>query len=237
MSATSTEEVTNILREHIMCGQIHPGERLQQERLARALGVSRTPLRTALANLANEGLLQYEANRGYTVRAFDRKDIIDGYAARAVLEGLAASSVATAGIDFSTLEKMERWLDIGDTALAKGKLDPKDIDAYRRMNVCFHDEIIARADNRWISELVRQTQLIPFASNRMIVWQDFDIMYRTHDDHHRILEALKRRDPIRADYLMREHVNFAGEYLAQCIETGRIITAPDVSASTTELVQ
>ena len=51
MSITSTEEVTQVLREHIMSGQIHPGERLQQERLARFLGVSRTPLRTALAAL------------------------------------------------------------------------------------------------------------------------------------------------------------------------------------------
>lgn len=227
MAGTSTEEVTHILREHIMSGQIHPNERLQQERLARALGVSRTPLRTALANLANEGLLQYEANRGYTVRAFERKDIIDGYAARAVLEGLAAARVASAGLDDATLQQMEEWLAIGDRALGKGRLDPIDIDDYRQMNVRLHDEIMALADNRWISELVRQTQLIPFASNRMIVWQDYDIMLRSHDDHHRICEAIRRRDPFRADYLMREHVNFAGEYLAQCIETGRITTTPD----------
>lgn len=227
MAITSTEEVTNILREHIMSGQIHPGERLQQERLAKGLGVSRTPLRTALANLTSEGLLQYEANRGYTVREFDRQDIINGYAARAVLEGLAAATVASRGLEAAAIEEMEAWLDFGDEALRNGRLDPKDIDGYRNMNVRFHDEIIHRTDNRWIAELVRQTQLIPFASNRMIVWQDFDIMKRSHDDHHRILDAISRRDPIRADYLMREHVNFAGEYLAECIETGRITTAPD----------
>lgn len=234
MAHTSTEEVTTILREHIMSGQIHPGERLQQERLARALGVSRTPLRTALANLTNEGLLQYEANRGYTVRAFDRKDIIGGYAARAVLEGLAASTVASVGLEPERIRQMETWLEIGDRALAGGKLDPKDIDAYREMNVRFHDEIIHKAQNRWIVELVRQTQLIPFASNRMILWQDYDIMKRTHDDHHRICEAIRRRDPSRADYLMREHVNFAGEYLAQCIETGRIVTTPAETLSETQ---
>ncbi|TMV15004.1 GntR family transcriptional regulator [Arenibacterium halophilum] len=238
MAHTSTEESTRILREHIMSGQIHPGERLQQERLARALGVSRTPLRTALSNLANEGLLQYEANRGYTVREFDRKDIVDGYAARAVLEGLAAASVASTGLEFGVIEKMEGWLEVGDSALQHGRLDPIDIDRYRNMNVQFHDEILLRADNRWIAELVRQTQLIPFASNRMIVWQDYDIMKRTHDDHHRICDAIKRRDPFRADYLMREHVNFAGEYLADCIETGRITTtAPDPTPDTLETVK
>ena len=181
-------------------------------------------MRTALAALTQEGLLEYEPNRGYRVRSFERKDIIDGYATRAVLEGLGAACVARAGLPDAVLAEIEGWLSIGDTALAKGKLDPADIDPYRQMNVRLHDTIIAAAGNRWIEAFVGQTQLIPFASNRMIVWQDYDIMVRSHDDHHRIVEAIRRRDPFRADYLMREHVNFAGEYLADCIETGRIIT-------------
>lgn len=228
MSNTSSEEVTSLLREHVMSGQIRPGERLQQERLARTFGVSRTPMRTALANLATEGLLQYEANRGYTVRAFDRKDIIDGYAARAVLEGLAAATVARSGLTQDTLQELTKLLTVGDRALAKGRLDLDDLDSYRAMNVEFHDRIIAEAQNRWISELVRQTQLIPFASNRMIVWQDYAIMLRSHDDHHRLVDAIAARDPQRADSLLREHIHFAGDYLAQCIETGRINTSvPD----------
>lgn len=234
MSTTSTEGVTTRLREHIMSGQIKPGFHLSQEALALSLGVSRTPLRTALVALANEGLLQYEANRGYTVRSFDRRDIIDGYAARAVLEGLAAGQVARAGLSDTEIDDMREWLVVGDEALAKGRLDPIDIDNYRAMNVRFHDSLIQHANNRWIVELVRQTQLIPFASNRMIVWQDYDIMLRSHDDHHRICDAIKNGDAMRADYLMREHVNFAGEYLAQCIETGRIhTTANDPTSETT----
>ena len=224
MTNTSTEEVTTLLREHVMSGQIQPGERLQQERLARIFGVSRTPLRSALSNLATEGLLQYEANRGYTVRAFDRKDIIDGYAARAVLEGLAAATVARHGLSDSVIAELDALLKIGDDALAKGRLDPKDLDAYRSMNVKFHDRIIAEARNRWIAELVRQTQLIPFASNRMIVWQDYAIMLRSHDDHRRLVDAISRGDPTRADAILREHIMFAGDYLAECIESGRITT-------------
>lgn len=230
MALTSTEEVASLLREQVMSGLFRPGERLQQERLARTFGVSRTPLRTALSNLATEGLLQYEANRGYTVRAFDRKDIVDGYAARSVLEGLAVATVARQGLPDAEVEDLVALLSIGDRALAKGELDPKDLDAYRSMNVEFHDRIILLAENRWITELVRQTQLIPFASNRMIVWQDFDIMLRTHDDHHRLVDAIVKRDPARADALLREHITFAGEYLARCIETGRIVTSAPQTA-------
>ncbi len=225
MSTTSTEEVTTSLREHIMSGQIHPGVKLQQQRLSQALGVSRTPLRTALANLAKEGLLQYKSNSGYTVREFSRKDVVDGYAARAVLEGLAVSTVARQGLPDATLNELDALLDIGDKALSKGWLDPEDLDNYRSMNVNFHNRIIAEAQNRWVEELVRQTQLIPFASNRMIVWKDYAIMVRTHDDHHRLVDAISKRDISRADFLLREHINFAGEYLAKCIQDGRIPTS------------
>lgn len=234
MSHTSTEEVTTLLREHVMSGQIQPGERLQQERLARTFGVSRTPMRTALSNLATEGLLQYEPNRGYTVRAFQRKDIVDGYAARSVLEGLAAATVARQGLPDHVLEELDQLLGIGDLALAKGKLDPVDLDAYRSMNVEFHDRLILEAKNEWIVELVRQTQLIPFASNRMIVWQDFDIMLRSHDDHRRLVDAIAKRDPTRAESLLREHITFAGEYLAKCIEIGRITTTFPKSTESTK---
>lgn len=222
MTITSTEEVTDVLREHIMSGHIRPGQRLQQVPLAEALGVSRTPLRTALANLANEGLLQYESNRGYTVREFSLEDVTDAYEARSVLEGRASAIAARTGMRAEQIAKLENYLDVGDRLLAKGFLDPKDIDPYRDMNVRFHDAILHTAGNRWITDFVRQTQKIPFASNRLIIWQDLDIMIRSHDDHHRILRAIKDRDPTRADSIMREHVQFAGEYLKDCVERGAL---------------
>lgn len=224
MANTSSEGVTHLLREHVMSGRLRPGERLRQEHLAQIFGVSRTPLRAALANLATEGLLEYESNRGYTVRSFDRKDIMDGYATRAVLEGLASATVARHGVSPATLDRLRAMLTVGDRAFAKQWLDPADLDDYRQMNVDLHDIIIAEARNRWVAELVRQTQLIPFASNRVIVWNDYDIMLRSHDDHHRLVNAIAARDPQRADAVMREHITFAGEYLARCIETGRIRT-------------
>ncbi|OEY66040.1 hypothetical protein BG841_05930 [Marinobacter sp. X15-166B] len=207
-----------------MSGEIHSGVKLQQQRLSQMLGVSRTPLRTALANLAKEGLLRYESNRGYTVREFSRQDVVNAYAARAVLEGLAAATVARHGLSDEILNELNAMLEIGDRALSKGRLDPDDLDDYRSMNVDFHNRIVAEAQNRWVEDLVRQTQMIPFASNRMIVWQDYPVMVRSHDDHHRLVDAISKRDVTRADFLLREHIYFAGEYLAECLEDGRIPT-------------
>ena len=94
---TSTQAVTNALRELVLEGTLAPGEKLSQDHLAQRLGVSRTPLRTALASLNNDGLLVYEPNRGYSVRSFDTQDIIAAFAVRAELEGLAAGNATRPG--------------------------------------------------------------------------------------------------------------------------------------------
>lgn len=219
-----------------MSGHARPGQKLQQIPLSEALGVSRTPLRTALASLTNEGLIDYEANRGYSVREFSLSDVVAAYEARAVLEGSAAESAARHGLPSSEADRLQQCLELGDTLLAKGHLDAQDIDPYRDMNVQFHDAILKAANNRWISDFVKQTQRIPFASNRLIIWQDYAIMLRTHDDHHRALRAILSRDASRAEAIMREHVRFAGDYLSQCVARGDLPTAIELSPAGADIL-
>ena len=92
---------------------------------------------------------------------------------------------------------------------------------YRAVNVAFHESIITAANNRWLSDFVRQTQNVPFASDRVFVWEEHDIIKRSHDDHHRILRAIVDRDGARAEGLMREHVLNAGEVLGRLVQSGR----------------
>ena len=80
---TSADSAATAIREMILSGQFMPGERLHQDHLAETLGVSRTPLRTALARLAQDGLIDYEPNRGYRIRRFLVSDIREAFAVRA----------------------------------------------------------------------------------------------------------------------------------------------------------
>ena len=82
------------LREKILDGDYAPGARLNEIDISNALNVSRTPVRAGLAILAAEGLLEYVPNSGYVVRSYSAQDIEGVYAARAVLEGLAARTLA-----------------------------------------------------------------------------------------------------------------------------------------------
>jgi len=214
VSHTSTQSTAQILRERILEGTIPPGTTLRQDALSQELGVSRTPLRTALAELARDGLVTYEANRGYSVRSFDLADIRAAFEVRAALEGLACS-LAAAKITDEQLSILQGCVEAGDAILSKRRLDPDDLAPYRRLNVEFHETIIAASGNPWVTDFVNRAHHVPLASDRVFLWEDYDIIHRSHNDHHRILEALRQGSGKRAEMLMWEHVTFAGEVLVE----------------------
>src|SRR5215813_5440458 len=95
---TRSKSVTDLLRAKLLEGEILPGAHLQEVPLAELMGVSRTPVRAALAALEREGLLSYVAKRGFEVRRFSTEEIADKFLVRSVLEGNAAGECARRGL-------------------------------------------------------------------------------------------------------------------------------------------
>ena len=85
------------LREMILAGELPSGSRIAELTLVDKLGVSRTPIRTALMKLEQEGLLESLNNGGYAVRTFTERDVSDAIELRGTLEGLAARLAAERG--------------------------------------------------------------------------------------------------------------------------------------------
>ncbi len=210
---TSAAEIVTVLRERIMTGEFEPGARMHQIQLSEMLGVSRTPLREALGQLASQGLLVYEPNRGYSVRGFSAVEISAAFEVRARLEALACGLSARRGMPVEAIATLRDCVRQGDQILSKGILDPLDLAPYRQMNVTFHDTIIQTSANPFLGNFIRQCYSVPLASDRVFVWEDFDVIARSHDDHRRIAAALAARDAERAEYLMREHILYAGSIL------------------------
>ncbi len=211
--STLARQVTETLRSWILSGQLAPGQRLEEIPVAQSLSVSRTPVRAALAELAIEGLIDHQPKRGYLVRSFALSDVLDAYEVRANLEGLACRLVATRGLSEQDASVLRDCLRTGDAILAKGKLLPRDLPAYQQMNVTFHNTLIHAAGNAWLERFAAQAQAVPFASDRIMLWHDHWIILRSHDDHHRITQAVIDGHPQRAEQLMREHVYYAGVLL------------------------
>src|SRR3954469_9513906 len=91
------DRVYAILRERILAGELEPDSRLHQEGISAELGVSRTPVREALARRAADGLVDLLANRGARVAGVTTHDMEDAYVARLGIEPLAARLAAGRG--------------------------------------------------------------------------------------------------------------------------------------------
>ena len=78
------------------------------------------------------------------------------------------------------------------------------------MNIVLHDTLLKAAENSWVTRFAAQSQTMPFASDRIMLWDDHGVILRSHNDHHRIVAAVIERDGARAEQLMREHVYYAG---------------------------
>ncbi|MGH3141543.1 MAG: GntR family transcriptional regulator, partial [Gaiellales bacterium] len=153
---------TEVIREAIIDGRLAPGERLKEEELARELGLSRTPIREALAVLQAEGLVDTAPNKGATVRSHDAEDLDDLYRLRALLEGYAAGRAATkmqpeqVAELFASCERFE--------ALADGDVAP-----LVKENMHFHSTIVEAAASGRVAELVRKVIELPLVY-RSYIW-------------------------------------------------------------------
>jgi GntR family transcriptional regulator of vanillate catabolism len=194
------------LREAILAGDIAPGEKLNEQRLSTRLGISRTPLRAALQALALEGLLEYAPNRGYAVRVVPLAETLDAFEMRAALEGVAARLAAERGLAAPHRDQIARALAEGDAIVARARTGTPDLVAFRAVNIAFHDAVAAASASPRLADLVRLCSLAPAASTRFIPRLNADQLRRSHDDHHRMAEAIEAGQAWHAETLMRAHV-------------------------------
>lgn len=127
-------EVADILREAIWGGVLKPGQRLNEQRLSREIGVSRPPLREAIRVLEQEGLVTSTPRRGTFVRTFTGQDIFDIYAVRCGLEGMAAELLMD-HVTPETLRDLEGMIDRAESSRVAGlggRID-QDLEFHRRL--------------------------------------------------------------------------------------------------------
>ncbi len=223
MSQTINALIT--LRELILNGELRPGERLLELTLVKRLGVSRTPVRAALARLAEEGLLEKANAGGYAVREFSVQDIQDAIEARGTLEGMAARLAAERGANRASLQAMKRCLRQFDKLLLKRELDSEDIERYFELNARFHDQLIGLAESFVIKHMMRHVVALPFASPNAFVMaqselgQSWTMFHMAQEQHTAMVEAIENREGARADSLTKEHARLSLQNLRTALRT------------------
>jgi DNA-binding GntR family transcriptional regulator len=146
------EQIKEILLERILCGELEPGERLVEMRLARELGTSQAPVREALRDLQLLRLVESEPFRGARVRAVDDAQLLPVFPVRAALEDVAAREAA--GLVDGEVAPLQRELDAMRAAAAD-----RDWRAQVAHDVAFHrtDRALAGAEAR---KHVRRTERV-----------------------------------------------------------------------------
>lgn len=209
------EDIIVTLRELIASGAFAPGQRLAEIPVAARLGVSRTPVRRALALLAGEGLLAPAGARGYLVRAFTFKDILDSIEVRGLLEGMAVRLVAESAPSEAFLSRLDACLVEGDDILRAPVHDAQADSRWSRMNTRFHASIMDGCGNRALAEALARNDKLPFAAAGALPGADSvdadlrerhrEILRQAQFQHRSIVDALRERKGARGEALMREH--------------------------------
>src|SRR4051812_11756610 len=122
------------LREMILAGELAGGARIAELAIVERLGVSRTPIRSALMRLEQEGLLEALPNGGYAVRTFSERDVADAIELRGTVEGLAARLAAERGVAGVVLGEARQCLDGIDALLRQPALDDEAFTSYVALN-------------------------------------------------------------------------------------------------------
>ena len=205
------QDLTTRLREAITSGRFMPNERLVEMDLAAALGANRANVRTALAQLEQEGLVVREPNRGARVRLISPDEAIEIMQARAVLEVLVARQAAVR----ATPEDHERLHAI--LREMRAVVETGDLIRYSRLNGRLHAELQHIAGHQTATKLLAtlKSQIVRFQYRAILLPGR---SRQSLAEHQRIVEAICTRDPDGAGRRMSTHLRHAVDALKQVIE-------------------
>ena len=192
--------VFNTLREAILTGELEPGERLMEIKLAEKLGVSRTPIREAIRMLQIEGLVNITPRKGTVVAEISKDDLKNVLEVRKVLEKLA---VELACMKITEEEILGLKENLKEFSTAIKKKNPSEI---AKIDVAFHDIIY---------KSTRNTRLIQIMFNireqmyryRLEYIKDQDTRETVVRDHEKLIEAIVNKDVENAKNIIVGHIH------------------------------
>ena len=193
------ELVYDNLRQAIVRGDLAPGTRLVESRIAGAQGISRTPVREAIRKLERERFIERLPRGGFGVLGLNRQDIIETFGIRSVLEGYAAR-LAALNYQADDLKPLEAKVDEFERLLRRNQLR-----GLPDVNTQFHDLLYALSRSPRLVGMIDALRDHIFRF-RQIILRDARQARVSNDDHRLILEHIRRRDAEGVERLVREHI-------------------------------
>ena len=203
------------LRDRAMRYNFKPGERVNEQKLGRELGVSRPPLREALNRLESEGFLQFVMNKGFFRKPISVDEVFDLYQVRVALERRAVFLAIDRATDEEIAVVGQYWAEI---MMRAKEMSPEEM---LQADEEFHSRLVALSHNRELSAFLEQVvRRIHIA--RHIDVQQSDWNKRAFNSHERIVELIACRDRQAALTQLTEHIDMS---LKRALEITKEMTA------------
>lgn len=204
-------QVYHIIKEQIMDGDILPGERIIETRVAEQLGVSRGTIREAFQMLLKDGLL-IRNDKIISIYNPDKKEISDLYECRISIESLA-TKLATQRISLNEIATLEKV--ISDTKQALKDNDTKRLTIH---NQAFHDIIQEASNNEQLIKICDTIKTKILFIRKRILKEHFHDFSSFVEDHEKIFIAIKNQDANLAEKEMRVHIEHSFETILKALE-------------------
>jgi DNA-binding GntR family transcriptional regulator len=195
---TLSERVFEVVREQILKGRLPNGEPIRQDALANELGVSKIPLREALARLEQEGLLINHPNRGYFVLPMSREQVDEIFALRLSIEPQAAAYASQVATEEDRAQAT-RCFHALDTAATSNLADV----AVRNRE--FHIALVEAGHRTVTTQLVERLAIL---AERYVIahLEPAGRDARAHVEHQALFDAWLARDKRQVEKLLKEHI-------------------------------
>lgn len=198
---SAAERAYEEIRRSIASGAYEAGDRLREEELSTALGVSRTPIREALRRLSAEGFVTFSSNKGAQVAAWTDTELEEIFELRALLESYAAKRAATR-VDTATVRRLE------SLALGIRELVPQGWDALGQiaeLNNEFHQLVLTSSESPQLVTLAQAIVQIPLVHRTFRRYTPADLQ-RSAAQHVELVDACRVGDAGWAEAVMRSHI-------------------------------
>lgn len=199
-------EKTYISIKTFVLHEVMPGEKINEDDLAKKLGVSKTPVREALSKLAHDGIVKIIPNRGSYKVKLSKKDILEIMVIREALEGLCIQ-LAIENMNDKVIEKLRAILDEFET-----KYLGEDFTHYLETMLKFYAVIYEAAKNPRLVTIIRSmfdlTRMF-----RILYFQDSERVRHSLEIHREFINVLEKRDIEEAQQIRRNMIRSAHEYL------------------------
>ena len=193
------EEVYESLKKSILHGKLKGGQRLIEETLADQIGISRTPVREAFHKLERDDLVTRLPKGGFAVREFTKEDVEEIFGIRSALESYA-SYLASLHITLEKISQLEKKVKELEDALEK-----RDDEKFIQLNTEFHDLIYKSCKSKKLIEMINNFRDYFYRYRSALIHTEKGMNYSI-EDHRRMLEAMKKKNPRLVERLVRNHL-------------------------------